>query len=175
MYHFDSKALVERYIRSLSIPATFFMPGFYMSNIPNMMMFPNPESSEHEYTFALTIPGNSPIPMFDAEDDTGKFVKAILKNRDSLLGKNIHAATDHYTPDEMVNVFKEEFPEAGKGAKYVQIDPETYEGMLKKNGFSDKAAKELQENMSFMNPYGYFGGVDLGPSLKVCLSHPILE
>ncbi|KAK6212427.1 hypothetical protein LQW54_005201 [Pestalotiopsis sp. IQ-011] len=38
VYHFDSKAKVEEYVRELGIPATFFMPRFYMPNIPGEMM-----------------------------------------------------------------------------------------------------------------------------------------
>lgn len=34
MAHFDSKAEVEEYTRSLGIPATFLFAGAYMSNIP---------------------------------------------------------------------------------------------------------------------------------------------
>ena len=35
-YHFDSKAVVEEYVRELGIPASFFMPGFYMPVIAGM-------------------------------------------------------------------------------------------------------------------------------------------
>ncbi|KAI9884694.1 MAG: hypothetical protein M1823_003512 [Watsoniomyces obsoletus] len=171
VYHFDSKAFVEKYIRDLSIPSTFFMPGFYMSNIPTMMMFPDPLNPLHPYLFILPIPGHVKIPMFDAEDDTGKFVKAILKNRDQLLGKNIHAATDYYSPDEMVQVFNEEFPkEAQKSpAKYKMVDEQEYRNMLTQSGMNDEGALELQENMSFMTQFGYFGGADLERSLKVSI------
>lgn len=37
MQHFDSKAEVEEYTRSLAIPATFFFAGTYMSNIPDAL------------------------------------------------------------------------------------------------------------------------------------------
>jgi uncharacterized protein YbjT (DUF2867 family) len=30
--HFDSKAAVEEYVRGTGQPASFFMPGFFMSN-----------------------------------------------------------------------------------------------------------------------------------------------
>ena len=37
MKHFDAKAEVEEYVRELSIPATFFYPGCYMSNFPGAL------------------------------------------------------------------------------------------------------------------------------------------
>ena len=37
MAHFDSKAEVEEYTRSLGIPATFFFAGAYMANIPGAL------------------------------------------------------------------------------------------------------------------------------------------
>ena len=37
MAHFESKAEVEEYTRSLGIPATFFYAGVYMSNIPGSL------------------------------------------------------------------------------------------------------------------------------------------
>lgn len=37
MSHFDSKAEVEEYTRSIGIPATFLFAGAYMSNIPGAL------------------------------------------------------------------------------------------------------------------------------------------
>ena len=37
MAHFDSKAEVEEFTRSLGVPATFFYAGSYMSNIPGAL------------------------------------------------------------------------------------------------------------------------------------------
>ena len=37
MAHFDSKAEVEEYTRSIGVPATFLFAGAYMSNIPDAL------------------------------------------------------------------------------------------------------------------------------------------
>ena len=37
MAHFDSKAEVEEFTRSLGVPATFFYAGAYMSEIPGAL------------------------------------------------------------------------------------------------------------------------------------------
>ena len=161
VYHFDSKAKIEQYIRSLGIPASFFMPGFYMSNFESMMN-PGPNGA---YMLALPMPPTTPIPLFDAEDDTGKFVKAMAMKRDKVLGKNILAATDYYTAEEVAETFKKVKPETG-GA-FMTIDKDTYKGFMAKAGMPDFAQQEMYENMAFMNGYGYFGKKSLDESLDV--------
>ena len=161
--HFDSKSEVEKYIRTHSIPATFFMPGFYMSNISGGMLGPDPSSKE--YVFTLPAPATTPIPLFDAADDTGKFVKAILTHKDETLGKRVLAATDYYTATEIVDIFREVKTEAGKGARFQQIGEQAYKDALV--GFPDRAKEEMYQNMAFMNDWGYFGKADLGWSHSV--------
>ena len=163
--HFDSKAAVETYIRQIGIPATFFMPGFFMSNIPGNMLRPLPPNNA--WTMALPMPSDTPMPLFDAAGDTGKFVKAILTHRDTVLGKQIHAATDYYTPDDVVSTFKQLYPEAGKEARFLQVEKEQYKGALAKAGMPEKAQEELYENMAFMHDFGYYGKASLEPSLAV--------
>ena len=166
--HFDSKAAVEQYIRELGIPATFFMPGFFMSNFPGASFRQLPPSND--WTIALPMPADTPIPVFDAGDDTGIFVKGILTHRDKVLGKRVLAATDYNTPADAVAIFKELFPKAGKGAKFVQISKDDYKGALAKVGMPEKAQQELYENMAFMKDYGYYGKAGLAESHEVNMS-----
>ena len=166
--HFDSKAAVEQYIRELGIPATFFMPGFFMSNLPGGMFRQLPPSND--WTIALPMPASTPIPFFDAGNDTGKFVKGILTHRDKVLGKRVLAATDYYTPSDAIAIFKELFPKAGESAKFVQVSKDEYKGALAKAGMPEKAQEELYENMAFMNDYGYYGKASLSESLEVKLA-----
>ena len=165
--HFDSKANVEQYIRDQNIPATFFLPGFYMSNIPGQMLRPSPP--ENYWTLAMPAPEDTPAPLFDVADDTGKFVKAILTHREQVLGKQIYAATDYYTWADVLNTFKELKPEAGKNAKFVQLSKEQYKGALASMGMPPKAQEELYENMAFMHDFGYYGKASLDESHAVSL------
>lgn len=169
VYHFDSKAAVETYIGELGIPATFYLPGFYMSNAPS---FIRPSPPDNAYTLFLPMSPDTPIPMFAAEQDTGKFVKAVLKNRQALLGKRIYAATAYYTPNDFIAAFKKAFPEAGKTAKFVQVSKEQYMGALAGAGMPEKAQEELAENMMFMGEFGYYGGEGLEESLKYLEEKP---
>lgn len=78
VHHFDSKAKVEDYIREIGVPATFFLPAYFMSNLPGMSI-----SEQTGWTLNLPTTKDAPIPLLDAENDTGKFVKGIFENRES--------------------------------------------------------------------------------------------
>ena len=115
----------------------------------------------------MPAPEDTPAPLFDVADDTGKFVKAILTHREQVLGKQIYAATDYYTWADVLNTFKELKPEAGKNAKFVQLSKEQYKGALASMGMPPKAQEELYENMAFMHDFGYYGKASLDESHAV--------
>jgi len=163
--HFDSKAAIEVYIREIGIPASFFLPGFYMKNLPGGMFRQLPPNND--WTLGLPIPGTAPVPLLDAAEDTGKFVKGILLHREKTLGKRIYGATDYYTLDQIVAQFKELYPEAGNSAKVVELPQNVFKGILAQAGQSEEGATELTENMLLMNDFGYYGGADLKESHEV--------
>jgi len=165
VHHFDSKAKIEDYIRSTGIPASYFMPGFYMSNLPGGMFRQVPPNND--WTLALPIPGSTPVPLLNTAVDTGKFVKGILLNREKTLGKRIYGATDYYTLDQMVKEFKELYPEAGKTAKYAELSHQAFKDNLGKAGQSAEAGEELLQNMRLMNEFGYYGGASLDESHSI--------
>jgi uncharacterized protein YbjT (DUF2867 family) len=166
--HFDSKAAVEEYVRKIGIPASFFLAGLYMKNLPGGMLRQVPP--HNTWTLGLPIPTNTPIPLFDAAEDTGKFVKGILLNREKTLGQRIYGATDYYTVDQIVKEFKEVYPEAGKNAAAVELPEAVFKGILVQVGQPEEAAEELTQNMRLMNEFGYYGGADLNESQKVSKS-----
>lgn len=169
VYHFDSKANIEEYIRSIGIPATYFQPGFYMSNIQTMLVA-GPEPP-HTYTFYMPAPAGSVVPIFDA-NDTGMWVKQIIKHRDSLLGKVVRAATKYCSIQELVDEFVRAKPKDGKGARVQEISAETYTGFLAKAQMPPKAQEEMLENMQFMGEFGYYGKQSLDDSLKILEDKP---
>lgn len=167
MFHFDSKAEVEEYIRKLEIPATFFLPGFYMSNIPGMSLREMPDG---KWGLALPMPDDASIPLFAAEYDTGKFVKAIFLKKAATLGKRIYGATAYYTPSEILNTFKQVYPGAGKDARYSQLPHEVFKGILASAGTPEIVQEEMLQNMRLIPEFGYYGGDKLEPSLAVSLA-----
>lgn len=142
-----------------------------MSNfVPTKSFRPSPQPP-HAFTLAFpSIPKDEKIlPLLWAEEDTGKFVKGILKNRDSLLGKRVLAADRYYSPEEMVQIFSEVKPEAGKGAQVVIVPPQAYRGILMQSGLPEFAAVELSENWEMCAQCGYFGGADVEADHSVSL------
>lgn len=66
--HFDSKANIEKYIRDSGIKSTFVLPGYYMSNLTQML------SKAEDGTYQLFYPVDgkkAKFPLFDAAKDTG--------------------------------------------------------------------------------------------------------
>lgn len=159
VYHFDSKAHVEEYIRSLGIPATFFMPGFYMPNIPGGMFSKQGEN----WVFGLPIAPSSPMPLYNPAD-TGKYVKAIVSHKEALLGKRFLAASEYVTAQGVVDAFKGVFPEAGKSAAYFETPKDGFYAFMKGTGMPDFAVDEMYENMVLMQDFGYYGGAPLDES-----------
>jgi uncharacterized protein YbjT (DUF2867 family) len=65
--HFDGKAEIEQYIRDSGVPATFFMPGYFMSNL-DMMIRPGEDGV---LTWALPVGNDAKFPLIDIKSDTG--------------------------------------------------------------------------------------------------------
>jgi len=136
-----------------------------MSNLPGGMLRQLPP--DNAWTLALPTHGNSPVPLFDAAEDTGKFVKGILLNREKSLGKRIYAATDYYTLNEIVAQFKELYPKAGQDARVVELPPKVFTDILTNSGQSEEGAHELLQNIQLLGGVGYYGGADLKESHEV--------
>ncbi|EGY17070.1 hypothetical protein VD0004_g879 [Verticillium dahliae] len=166
VYHFDSKAEVESYVRSLDIPASFFMPGLYASNLTTNLMKKTP--LEDGWRFFLPAPSTAEIPFFDV-NDTGKFVKGIVLNREQVLGKQILGASNYMTPAEAIETFKSLFPKAGKNIAFFEMTHDAYRGVLTSQGLPAFAAEELLQNLRLLAEFGYYGRASLDES------HAILD
>ncbi|KAI9842054.1 MAG: hypothetical protein M1838_003279 [Thelocarpon superellum] len=166
VYHFDSKANIEEYIRSIGIPATYVLPGFYMSNFSSWL-YPNPQSEAHELVLSLPMPPDTPIPLLDTAGDMGKFVKAALLNREKTLGKQLLAAAAYYTPEQILSEFAALKPVTGKGAHFVQNSHDAFKSVLASAGMPPLAQEELAQNMEFMHDFGYYGKASLSESLQL--------
>lgn len=129
-----------------------------MSNLPGSAFQKTPDG---KWTLSLPIPSDSPIPMFDAGNDTGKFVKAMFLNEAKVLGKHVNGATAYYTPAQIVDEFKELFPSVAKDAAYVQISGETFKGAMAATGAPEFVQEEMLQNMRLMPEFGYYGGESL--------------
>ncbi|KUM66029.1 hypothetical protein ACN42_g1014 [Penicillium freii] len=168
-YQFDGKAEVEKYARQVGIPATFFLAGMYMQSLSASFRQNPPENA---WVFALPMPETAPIPLFDVHN-TGIWVKAIVRKRDQLLGKRILGATKYTTPREVVDGFKQAFPEAGKTASFFNLPHEMFlQGVKDSMGVPDWAAEGILELMRLVSEDGYFGFEPLEESLAVLEDKP---
>ncbi|OBT51940.1 hypothetical protein VE04_06437 [Pseudogymnoascus sp. 24MN13] len=155
--HFDMKADVERYIRSKGLPSTFILPGYFMSNFTALQMLKKGDGGV--YTLVFPVTSEAKFPLIDTEADIGKYVVAAIKNRTDVLGKQILAAADYYTPTRIISEFEEV---TGKKGRFMPVDSETYKSFL-----PESMAEEMLENHLFIEDPGYFAGQDLKGSLDL--------
>lgn len=66
--HFDGKADIEQYIRDSGVPSTFYMPGYFMSNL-DMALQPGQDGA---LTWYLPVSKDAKFPLIDIKNDTGK-------------------------------------------------------------------------------------------------------
>ncbi|KAF2140456.1 uncharacterized protein K452DRAFT_252099 [Aplosporella prunicola CBS 121167] len=158
--HFDGKADIEDYIRESGVPASFFLPGYFMSNYGSMLK----KDEDGVYILAYPVSEDARFPLVDIAEDTGKFVKAIIKNRDKLLNAHVLGAAAYYTPPQILSDFEKA---TGHKARYVRVSSEKYKGFLPKN-----IAEEMLENHLFIDDPGYFNGESLQPSLDLLEEKP---
>ncbi|KAL2857310.1 hypothetical protein BJY01DRAFT_202597 [Aspergillus pseudoustus] len=157
--HFDQKAHVEQYIRSRGVPASFILPGYFMSNYTHFGMLRKGEDGA--YNLSYPVGKDAQFPLIDIASDMGKYVAAALKNPSEALGTQILAAADYYTPTRILAEFEEV---TGSKTRFIQVDSETYKSFM-----PGPMGEEMLENHLFIESPGYY----TGRSLKE--SHDLLE
>ena len=147
MDHFDGKAEVEAYIRTLPIKSAFFAPGTFMQNFgATMRPFP---AGDGTYALSNSIKPETQLPLIDIAADTGKFVGAVLAEPEKYEGKVLCAATGLYSLDEIVRAMGKA---TGKTVKYNRLPESTFRGFL-----PPPLADHLIDMFSYFEGYGYFG------------------
>lgn len=153
--HFDGKSVVAHYLDSIKKDAgmltTFFMPGFYMSNLKTMTKT-NPEVNDGIPTLTLPWdPKKTQVPLFNPARDTGTFVGGILgsDHPEDLDGKWIQAVSEWSTPSRIVSEMSQVL---GREVKFNPVAAEVYIKFL-----PEAVAQELTENMVLIRDYSYYG------------------
>ncbi|BCS29291.1 NmrA/HSCARG family protein [Aspergillus puulaauensis] len=152
--HFDHKAQVEQYIRSLGLPASFVLPGYFMSNYTSMGMIRKGEDGV--FSLAYPVGEDAQFPLVDIDADLGKYVGIALKNPSKTQGSQILAATDYYTPTRILKEFEEV---TGQKTRFVRVDNDTYKSFMP--GY---LGLEMLENHLFVENPGYYNGKSLKES-----------
>lgn len=114
MGHFDSKAAIERHIRSLPIAATIVRPASFMEML-TMPGFGLPEGH-----FAFFMRPDQPVQVI-AVEDIGRIVAAVFADRERFAGQTLEIASDTITGNDLAAAFSEA---AGKPIAYLRFPDE---------------------------------------------------
>ena len=146
--HFDDKAEIEEYIRSLPVKSAFFAPGSFMQNFTTHMVPRPSHTGDGTYAIASIINPTTQVPFIDITD-TGKWTGAILAEPEKYAGKFFTAAQGLYTLPQACEIISKV---TGKTVKYQQIPDEMYKGFL-----PEGMREQLYEMWVLNRDYGYYG------------------
>jgi len=100
VHHFDSKAEIEQYIRSLGIPATFLRPAVFMEDLTDKKYFP-PAS----WGMMPKLVGADRPVKWVSVDDIGVAAATAFARRDEFVGKAIPLVGDTKSISEARAIF----------------------------------------------------------------------
>jgi uncharacterized protein YbjT (DUF2867 family) len=120
--HFDSKLVVEEYLRESGVPYTIIGPVFFMENWLSPWFLP----ALQEGNVALAMPGERKLAHISVRD-IGNFVALIFERRDEFLGERIDIASDDLSGQEVAESIGKH---TGRSLGFFQIP---LEGMREQN------------------------------------------
>jgi uncharacterized protein YbjT (DUF2867 family) len=100
--HFDSKNEIERYIKTIGLPATVLRPVFFMYNFNSDYM--GTRQSILDGRLMVPISGDKQLQMV-AVEDFAEFVSLALKNPLEYIGKTLEIAGDELSMNEAARTF----------------------------------------------------------------------
>jgi uncharacterized protein YbjT (DUF2867 family) len=146
--HFDDKAEIEQYIRSLPVKSSFFAPASFMQNyLTHMRPRPSP-ANDGTFMLADILSDDTEVPYIDITE-TGKWVGAILSEPDKYEGKFFAAAEGFYTHKQAAEIIGKV---TGKTVKHVKLPDEVVKGF-----FPEPLREALYEMWVLNREYGYYG------------------
>lgn len=147
--HFDDKAEIELYIRSLPVQSAFFAPASFMQNVTTSFMKPHPSpAGDGSFVLSHILPGTTPYPLIDISD-TGAWIGAVLADPAKYNGKFFAAADALYSLEQMCDIMGKV---TGKKVTYQRIPDDVFKSFLPPT-FRDA----LYEMWILMRDYGYYG------------------
>lgn len=145
--HFDGKAEVEDYIRTLPIRSAFFAPGCFMQNFQHGLL-PRP-LGEGLWAIAGPVSPETPLALIDILGDTGKWVAPVLADFDAYEGTVLSCSSGILTFREAADTIAKV---TGKNVVYNQLPADLWKSFL---------PEDMREHMhgmfKYFEDYGYFG------------------
>jgi hypothetical protein len=131
---------------------------------------PTPKS----YKMALPVSGSSKWPLVAVAEDAGKYVKAILLNREKLLGQRVFAAQGEFAVEHIAALVKEK---GGVDVTFEQIPEEHFRVGMKAVGLPEFFVEDLLEMIKYVDEFGYYGepGIEEGRKVSGALSLVLLS
>jgi uncharacterized protein YbjT (DUF2867 family) len=117
--HFELKARVEAYARSLGLPATFVHLAYYFDNFLAWFA-PQPQD---DGTWVFGFPQGDTRLAGIAAEDVGGAVAPIFERRDEFLGKAIYLVGDDLPPAEYAEIMSRV---SGKSVRYEHVPREVF-------------------------------------------------
>ncbi|KAL9093354.1 MAG: hypothetical protein Q9165_004095 [Trypethelium subeluteriae] len=147
--HSEAKAWIVEYIENqkpeLAKKTSLIYPGCYNTN---PMLTPRLDPGSGKYAFALPVRKDLQLPILDARESTGPFVRELIE--DEAVGKKLLAYDTNLTVGDIPTEWSKA---SGKDSVYVPITVQT---MHEKLG----VPWELLDAPQFLNDYGYKGGIE---------------
>jgi hypothetical protein len=170
--HFDHKAAVDDYLRSLSVPYTVVRLGVYTSEIISNFIAPLPIDPP---SYGLFFPGSASestlLPIIDPTADLGKFVNSILLNPEKTIGHSFNVAEKLYTLGQITQILQQQ----GLRVNLHPIDLQTFKAGLAAKGLPESFQTTMQHVLGYIVEYGYFHGENIDQALEVSVHGPLLS
>ena len=151
MDHFDGKAEVEAYIRTLPIKSAFFAPGCFMQNFHENQM---PRAiSEDKKTFGLFnwVSPSTPVPLIETAADTGTYITPALLDPEKYNGAFFASSTEVRTYEEIAEIMTKSTG-GEKTVVYKQLPREVMEGFM-----PAPMGKYICDMFGWFEAVGYYG------------------
>jgi uncharacterized protein YbjT (DUF2867 family) len=97
--HYESKHLVERYLRDSGLPWTVIAPAAFMDNYASGWTL----DGLRDGSFAWPMPADRPLTLIPAAD-IGAFAALAFQHREAFAGRRIDIASDERTPAELADI-----------------------------------------------------------------------
>ncbi|PWY82132.1 nmrA family transcriptional regulator [Aspergillus heteromorphus CBS 117.55] len=160
--HFDGKAYVDEYIRSLSIPYTIIHVAVYTSVVCEQLALLPTTPPSYGLFFPEPATVNTNIPLIDPSADLGKFVKGILLNPEASLGQQFNIGEKFYTVQEIIDAAKN----LGVEISFKTLDRDIYKAGLAEQALPEFFQEDMTQMVQFLSEYGFFGGAGIEEAKK---------
>ena len=147
-YHWDGKAAIVDYILDeqpeLAKKTSFIYVGAYATN---PLLYPTLDQQTGEYTMVLPCPSTTRMPIIDAANSTGPFVRALVEDEEP--GTKLIACDSYLDMGQILDTWSRV---TGKTARFVEMPVEE---MSKVTGIP----REILDGPAFVGEFGYAAGI----------------